>query len=50
LERADGHELVERLIEAFPDAIDATTVSKPALEDVFLRATGHRFWSEENDG
>ncbi len=50
LEQTDGHELVERLIEAFPDAIDATTVSKPALEDVFLRATGHRFWSEENDG
>jgi hypothetical protein len=23
-------------------------VSKPALEDVFIRRTGHKFWSENN--
>ena len=50
LERDDGHELVERLMGAFPDRIEAITVSKPTLADVFLRATGHRFWSEEESG
>jgi hypothetical protein len=25
-------------------------VHKPSLEDVFIRRTGHRFWTEENDG
>jgi hypothetical protein len=23
---------------------------KPSLEDVFIRRTSHRFWTEENDG
>jgi hypothetical protein len=25
------------------------SVSKPALEDVFIRRTGHKFWTEQND-
>jgi hypothetical protein len=24
-------------------------VSKPALEDVFIRRTGHKFWSEGSE-
>ena len=33
-------------VEAFPGEIDAVSVSKPTLEDVFIQRTGHRFWSE----
>jgi ABC-2 type transport system ATP-binding protein len=36
-------------VEAFPGEIQAISVSKPALEDVFIRRTGHRFWSEDRD-
>lgn len=46
IEQERGHALVPRLAEAFPGAIDAVTVRKPTLEDVFLRRTGRRFWSE----
>jgi ABC-2 type transport system ATP-binding protein len=38
-------------VEAFPGEIEALSVSKPALEDVFIRRTGHKFWSEvKNEG
>lgn len=43
LERARGHEFVPALVEAFPGQIDAVSVHKPTLEDVFVRLTGHRF-------
>jgi ABC-2 type transport system ATP-binding protein len=46
LERERGHEFVAQLVEAFPGQIDSVTVSKPTLEDVFIRRTGHRFWEE----
>lgn len=45
LERATGHEFVPRLVEAFPGEIEAVTVGKPTLEDVYMRRTGHRFWA-----
>ncbi len=44
LERPHGHELVPRLVEAFPDRIDAVTLGRPTLLDVFIHRTGHRFW------
>jgi ABC-2 type transport system ATP-binding protein len=44
LERPRGHELVPRLVEAFPDRIDAVTLGRPTLLDVFIHRTGHRFW------
>jgi ABC-2 type transport system ATP-binding protein len=44
LERPDGHEWVARLVEAFPGQIQAITLGKPTLEDVFIARTGHRFW------
>jgi ABC-2 type transport system ATP-binding protein len=47
IERKDGHRFVPDLVEAFPGEIQAISVSKPALEDVFIRRTGHKFWSEE---
>jgi ABC-2 type transport system ATP-binding protein len=46
IEREGGHRFVTDVVEAFPGEIDALSVSKPALEDVFIRRTGHRFWSE----
>ncbi len=44
IERERGHEFIAQLVEAFPGQIDAVTVSKPTLEDVFIHQTGHRFW------
>ena len=41
-----GHALVPRLMEAFPEAITSITVGKPTLEDVFLHLTGHRLWEQ----
>jgi len=46
IEREDGYHFVPDLVEAFPGEIQAISVSKPALEDVFIRRTGHKFWSE----
>jgi len=47
LERDHGHRFVSDLFEAFPGEIDAVSIAKPSLEDVFIRRTGHRFWSEQ---
>jgi ABC-2 type transport system ATP-binding protein len=49
IERAEGHRFVPDLVEAFPGEIQAISVSKPALEDVFIRRTGHKFWSEDSE-
>src|SRR5437899_12837950 len=46
LERAAGHRFATEIVEAFPGEIQAISVSKPTLEDVFIHRTGHRFWSE----
>ena len=35
------------VVEAFPGEIQSISVSKPTLEDVFIRRTGHRFWTED---
>jgi ABC-2 type transport system ATP-binding protein len=43
IERERGHEFITELIEAFPGEIDAVTLSKPTLEDVFIQRTGHQF-------
>jgi ABC-2 type transport system ATP-binding protein len=50
IEREGGHRFVPDLVEAFPGEIQAISVSKPALEDVFIHRTGHKFWSESNEG
>jgi len=49
MEREGAHRFVTEVVEAFPGEIEALSVSKPALEDVFIRRTGHRFWSETNE-
>lgn len=49
IEREGGHRFVPDLVEAFPGEIRAISVSKPALEDVFIHRTGHKFWSEDSE-
>ncbi len=46
IERENGHRFITDLVEAFPGEIDAVSVSKPTLEDVFIHRTGHRFWTD----
>jgi ABC-2 type transport system ATP-binding protein len=50
LEREQGHRFVPDVVEAFPGEIDALSVAKPTLEDVFIHRTGHRFWTEQQAG
>jgi ABC-2 type transport system ATP-binding protein len=46
IERPNGHEFIAALVEAFPGRIEAVTLSKPTLEDVFIHQTGHAFCSD----
>jgi len=46
LEKSGGHRFATEITEAFPGEVISISVSKPTLEDVFIRRTGHRFWSE----
>ena len=50
IEREHGHRFVTDVVEAFPGEIDAVSISKPTLEDVFIHRTGHRFWTEAEAG
>ena len=47
LERPRGHELIPRIVEAFADRIDAVTLGRPTLLDVFIHKTGHRFLGDQ---
>lgn len=49
IRRARGHEFVPRLFEAFPGQIEAVSVGKPTLEDVFIQRTGHGLASDDNE-
>ncbi len=49
IEMENGHRFITGLVESFPGEIQAVSVSKPTLEDVFIRRTGHRFWTETAD-
>ncbi len=49
IEQEGGHRFVPDVVEAFPGEIQAISVSKPALEDVFIHRTGHKFWSEGSE-
>jgi len=46
IERPRGHEFVPQLIEAAPGLVDAISVGKPTLEDVFITLTGSRLQNE----
>jgi ABC-2 type transport system ATP-binding protein len=45
-EQNEAHRFVPVLMESFPGEVRSVMVSKPSLEDVFIRRTGHRFWNE----
>lgn len=45
LEHPRGHELVRDMVEAFPDDVRHVSFGKPTLEDVFVRLTGHAFFT-----
>lgn len=47
LEHEDGHHLVTDLVHRYGNWIDAITVSRPTLEDVFIHETGRPFDSPE---
>ena len=49
MEREGAHRFVTEVVEAFPGEVEAISVSKPTLEDVFIRRTGHKFWSEQEN-
>lgn len=48
IEIKNGHKFIPLVVEAFPGAIEAITVGKPTLEDVFVHETGRRYSSEAN--
>ncbi|HTT68075.1 MAG TPA: ABC transporter ATP-binding protein [Gemmatimonadales bacterium] len=51
IEVARGHDLVPRLVEAFPEAILGLTLGKPTLDDVFVHRTGrHLHAGDGGDG
>jgi ABC-2 type transport system ATP-binding protein len=50
LECEHGHRFITDVVEAFPGEINAISVSKPTLEDVFIRRTGHKFWTDRGNG
>ena len=49
MELQQGHKFVTELMESYSDRVEAVTVGKPTLEDVFIHETGHRFWGLENE-
>jgi ABC-2 type transport system ATP-binding protein len=50
MEIRDGLKFVTSLAEAFPGAIRSVSISKPTLDDVFISRTGHRFWTQADNG
>jgi ABC-2 type transport system ATP-binding protein len=47
LEIKDGLKFVTAVAEAMPGMVQSVSISKPTLDDVFIRRTGHRFWTEQ---
>jgi ABC-2 type transport system ATP-binding protein len=47
VEKEQGHTFISHVVDAFPELVDAVSLSKPTLEDVFIARTGHRFWEDQ---
>ncbi len=47
LEIPAAHEWIAKIVNAFPSQIEAITLGKPSLEDVFVARTGQRFHAVE---
>ncbi len=50
IELKDAHTFIPKFVEALPGKIRSVTLSKPTLEDVFIKMTGHRFWGRHSVG
>lgn len=48
LEMQEGHKFIPKLVEAFPGMVNAVSVGKPTLEDVFVHETG-RAYGEDHE-
>jgi len=46
IEHKDARELLLKLAAALGARIDSIALSRPTLDDVFIKRTGHRFWAE----
>jgi ABC-2 type transport system ATP-binding protein len=46
-EHPEGSKWVARIMEAYGSRIESVTVSRPTLEDVFIRKTGHTFSEDQ---
>ncbi len=49
LEHPRAHELIPRIVEAFPGEVKSLTLGRPTLEDVFIQKTGQQFWNAEEE-
>lgn len=49
LECKEGPQMLAKLLHEFGDQIQAITLAKPTLEDVFIQKTGHRFWQDREE-
>ena len=47
LERAQAHAFIPQLVEAFPGRLRSVSMTKPSLEDAFLKHAGRRFADAE---
>jgi len=46
IESPDARHLIRQIYDAFPEQVDAISLGRPTLEDVFIHETGHQFWNE----
>ncbi|MFN7769211.1 MAG: ATP-binding cassette domain-containing protein [Planctomycetaceae bacterium] len=46
LDAQTDHRLLGQVLDAFGPRIEAVSLARPTLEDVFVERTGHRFWNE----
>ena len=47
IEMREGAAFIPQLVQSFPGQIESVTLSKPTLDDVFIRKTGHSIWQED---
>jgi ABC-2 type transport system ATP-binding protein len=48
IQHQDGAALLQRIMQRFGESLDAVTLARPTLEDVFIHYTGHEFNDSED--